>query len=382
MAQNTQRAILATVAKEAALLTPIVDHSFANVAYGAASVRYFRKVNMGILRNRFLGVTENMNLSAKGAGAVPNALKISEGSLTAFSSAYQNSAVCFYQNGALQEQVEVSVDEFKRAYPYLQGGDQLTLVKIVKTAGSLENGDATFALKVDRVVFASNAFDIGSVDAITDEGYINSNILDLSKTTNTSMLTAINGGGGIGLGVNTETDNTYAAALILSRKVNNVWQRSTQYLEMTESDDWTDIATAIESYGATSSLSDATEYLNQADESTPAGGVSGSYLMFDGLTNGVSVTSDTVDAGQISTVTMSAAVGDDITLKANGFAASGTRVVAVDIAKPDNSLAAHGAKSAILYTKMSADIAGVWKIFAVFADGTRAEFDVTLQVGG
>ena len=65
--QNTQRAILATIAKEAALLSPIVDHSFANVTYGAASVRHFRKINMGILRKMLLStVGVNYNLSAKG----------------------------------------------------------------------------------------------------------------------------------------------------------------------------------------------------------------------------------------------------------------------------------------------------------------------------
>ena len=71
--QNSQRAILATIAKDAALLTPIIDHSFANIKYGADSVRYFRKINLGILRNSVVSlVGTNYNLTAKGGLAVPN----------------------------------------------------------------------------------------------------------------------------------------------------------------------------------------------------------------------------------------------------------------------------------------------------------------------
>lgn len=114
--QNTQRAILATIAKDAALLTPIVDHSFANVKYGAESVRHFRKINMGILRNMVLSaVGVNYNLSAKGANAVPNALKISDGSLPAFNSAYQDDVIGFYQVAPLSGLSEIDVENFRQA---------------------------------------------------------------------------------------------------------------------------------------------------------------------------------------------------------------------------------------------------------------------------
>lgn len=379
-AQNVQRAILATVAKEAALMTPIVDHSFANVAYGAASVRYFRKVNLGILRNRYNGVSENMNLSAKGANAVPNALKISEGSLPAFDSVYQNSAITFYQAGALEDIAEVTVEQFRAAYPYLQGGDQLTLVKWVKTGGSLENSDATFALKVDRMVFAPNAFDDPSSEMINDEYFINSSKLDLTKTTNAEMLTALTGGSGNGLGVNTSSDNCYAAALILSRKVNNVWQRSTQYLVITNIDDWVDSYSAVESYGNTSSLSAPTEYLNQADEGTQASGVSGAYMGMSVKAGSDDAITVDVNAGDTEQQTITKASGTVVAIGAQAFAPTGTRIVTVEIDRPDGSYAAHGSSSLNYNVAITAETAGKWTITSLFSDGTSAVYELTLAV--
>lgn len=379
--QNTQRAILATIAKSAALLTPIVDHSFAYVTYGAESVRRFRKINMGILRNMILSsVGNNYNLSAKGANVVPNALKISEGTLPAFSSAYQNHIVTFYQNGALVSDNLVTVANFLQAYPFLQGGDQLTLVKIVKTAGSLVDGDAAFALKVDRMVFATNAFDDPNSQIIDDEGLIVETKLDLSKTTNTAMLTPQNGGGGIGLGAATDNDNTYAAALILSRKVNNVWQRSTQFLELTEFNDFTNNESAIDSYGESASINEATEYLNQADESSAASGVNGAYMAMSVKVGDDNPRQFNVNAGSVEDETLQGAANSLVKISAQAYAPTGKRVVSVEIDRPDGSYAAHGSTSLNYMVAITAETAGTWSVNAVFDDGTRARYQMTLAV--
>lgn len=378
--QNTQRAILATVAKEAALLTPIVDHSFANVAYGAESVRHFRKLNMGILRNMVLtSVGTNYNLSAKGASAVPNALKISEGNLPAFSSAYQSDQVGFYMGTALPDIVEVTVSQFKTAYPYIQGGDQLTLVKLVKTSGTLVDGDAVFALKVDRVVFTPDAFDDMEAEIITAEGYFNSDMLDLTRTTSTTAIQGVDAGAGKGIGCTTDGDNTYAAALILSRKVNNVWQRSTQYLELSQFDDMTDNQGAIDSYGQTSSLSEATEYLNQADESTPASGVSGAYARVVLTANGEEVLGDSILAGNSGSDTVTIPASANFAIKVTGFGTSAKRLVSCEISNPSNELVAHGASSARYSANWSDDLAGDYLVTALYADGTRAEYTLSLS---
>lgn len=377
--QNTQRAILATIAKEAALLTPIVDHSFANVVYGAASVRHFRKINMGILRNMLLSaVGVNYNLSAKGANAVPNALKISEGALPSFNSAYQSGLVGFYQAGTLSALESISVAGFKVAYPYLQGGDQLTLVKLVKTAGSLLDGDAAFALSVDRIVLAPDAFDDPESMMISESGHFETVKLDLTKTTLPTMLSVVDAGAGKGLGIDTQSSNTYAAALILSRKVNNVWQRSTQYLELTQFDDTADNQAAIESYGESSSLAGATEYLNQADENTPDAGVRDAYASISVVAAGNIAFSQLANAGETVESSVSVAAGDNFTLKISGFGTGDNRLVTTEIHSPNHDVVAHGASSATKTYQMAAGLAGEYELVALFADGSTTSASIAI----
>lgn len=336
--QNTQRAILATIAKSAAALTPIVDHSWASIAYGGESIRHFRKINMGLLRQLYLAVGANpINLTAKGGTFVPNALKISEGNLPQFAFDIQNGenpAFPMSTTPLLMGADGYPVTAFKQSYPYLQGGDQLTLVRVRKTSGSLIDGDAIFAVSYDRMVFAPNAFDDDEALVIDDEGIINPEVLDLTKTTDLNMLVVVNSGSGKWLGVpregNTNAD-IYAVALILSRKVNGVWQRSTQYLNLCEFDDMSDNDKAIASYGETESISSAAEYLNQAEESDTVAGVKGAYMQLIGVGDNAP-TSQTLSVGE------SVALGDceivtDKELEIN-FAAYGTEenpLIALDL---------------------------------------------------
>lgn len=96
--QQIQRSLMATVTKAYSQLQFICNHSFENVAYGAASQSYFVKKNLELLRKAAVTYTEN-NLSGIGeynmpyivapgsvATVCPNKLIISEGSLqqTAF----------------------------------------------------------------------------------------------------------------------------------------------------------------------------------------------------------------------------------------------------------------------------------------------------------
>lgn len=379
--QNTQRAILATIAKEAALLTPIVDHSFANIKYGADSVRYFRKINLGILRNSVMSsVGTNYNLTAKGGLAVPNYLKVSEGNLPAFTSSVDEDNIAFYgSNTPLSAGDDITVSDFKLSYPNIQGGDQITLVKIVKIAGSLADNDASFALKVDRVVFAPNAFDDNNAK-VFDGGDLNQNLLDLTKTTNTTMLSNVDGGAGHGIGFQTNVDNTYAAALILSRKVNGKWQRSTQFMELCEFKDSADNAAAIASYGATISVSDATEYLNQAEEGEAQSGIRGAYMSVTTKMTGADANIDTVGAGETGSSSYEGASGTMVSISAQAYAPSGGRVVSVEVDRPNGSYAAHGAKSVNYDVAITAATTGNWKVVALFDDGSRAEYTITLAL--
>ena len=378
--QNTQRAILATIAKDAALLTPIIDHSFANIKYGADSVRYFRKINLGILRNSVISlVGTNYNLTAKGGLAVPNYLKVSEGSLPAFTSSVDGANMAFYMSSnTLSSEGNITVSEFKRAYPGIQNGDQLTLVKIMKSAGSLHDGDAIFALKYDRIVFAPNAFDDQEVNIITG-GDINTALLDLTKTTNTTMLSAIDGGGGTGLGFNDENGDCYAAALILSRKVNGKWQRSTQFMELRQFDDAADNKAAIASYGATASVSTQNEYLNQAEQTTGKKGVKGSYGSFYSEIDGTEDNLFSLDAGETNAVSVEAEKNADILLTCSGFGTADNPLVKCSIYNADTLLIT-GQKYCEYKFKLTADNASDYHGRVEFRDGSKAEITWNVSV--
>lgn len=378
--QNTQRAILATIAKDAALLTPIIDHSFANIKYGADSVRYFRKINLGILRNQVISlVGTNYNLTAKGGLAVPNYLKVSEGSLPAFKMSSDDDAVAFYgSNNALSAADNITVENFKVAYPYIQGGDQLTLVKMVKTAGSLIDGNAIFALKYDRIVFAPNAFEDTNENIFTS-GNINQNLLDLTKTTNTSMLSIVDGGAGLGLGFTASTDNAYAAALILSRKVNGKWQRSTQFMELCEFDDMADNTAAIASYGATASVNAQNEYLNQAEQTTGKKGLSGSYANFYSQIGDTENDLSSLHAGETKSLDVTAAANSEILLTCSGYGTADNPLVKCSIYDADTLLIT-GQKYCEYLFKLTADNASDYHGRVMFRDGTKAEITWNVSV--
>lgn len=378
--QNTQRAILATIAKSAAALTPLVDHSFANVAYGAESVRHFRKINMGILRNLYLSTQNDANLVAKGGNFVPNPLKISEGSLPSFNAVVDDADAAFFQTeNTLPSGQDITVADFLEAYPYIQGGDQLTLVKIKKISGSLLDGDGLFAMALDRIVFAPNAFDDPDAIIITEAaGTIERNFLDLTKTTDPSCLSYNTAVGGLGF----SDEICYYTALILSRKVNNVWQRSTQFLSQVMFNDQSNNESAIASYGASVSLLEATEYLNQADEGETHGGISSAYMNVTTKVGNAAAVTDSVNAGSSINKAASAKSGTLLSISAQAYAPTGKRLITVEVDRPDGSFAAHGAKSVNYILDIAQKNVGNWKIVALYDDGAKAEYVVAVNIEG
>lgn len=380
--QNTQRAILATIAKSAAAMTSLVDHSFANVTYGAESVRHFRKINMGILRNLYMNTQNGANLSSKGGNFVPNPLKVSEGSLSSFVSVVDGEDIGFLMGSeTFPGDGDVTVSEFLSVYPSLQGGDQITLVKIVKTNdGEMIDGDALFTMKMDRIVFAPNAFDDHNAIIIPgNSGIIAPSFLDLTKTTNAQCLTHNTATSSLGFSNN---GNVYFAALILSRKVNNIWQRSTQYLDQINFDDHTNNESAVASYGATASASEATEFLNQAESDDSVSGVSGAYMNAWTKVGNAAAETAVVNAGDSQTKQIGAAANTIINISGQAFAPAGMRLITVEVDRPDGSYAAHGAKSVNYQVELTSKTEGNWKLTALYSDGSRAEYTITLAVQG
>ena len=283
--QNFQRAILATIAKAAAAMAPIVDHSFAGVADGGDSTRYFRKINIDWLRSELLVNQTDTNITPKGGGFVPQSYRVSKGNLPSFECVATDGVnpIFVQGSGRLQDNADITAADFFAQYPYIQPGDQLTLVKIVKTSGSLRNDDAQFIFTADRIVLAPAATfeQLGYDGNLISGDTFNIAYLDMTKTTNRAALKVIGDAGSAGIGFNRAAGgDVYATALILSREVNGVWQRSTQYMTMLEQDDHVDTAAAIASYGASVSVSTDTEYLNQSNSNDQyIEGESGAYML-------------------------------------------------------------------------------------------------------
>lgn len=389
--QNTQRAILASVAKAAAALTPIVDHSFAGVTYGAESVRHFRKINMAELRKLYLsGQQHVINLTPKGGGFLPNPFVISGGQLPSFGTSQSNSEnVGFYQdNDKVLELGDngVLVSSFKEAYPYIQNGDQLTLVRINKVSGNIADGDALFMAQFDRVVLSPSALDDDAAFIFNDEGAFNQELLDMTKTTNASILRVVTAGSGSLMGVQHQAngDNPYAVALILSRKVNNTWQRSTQSLYLAEWDDFMNNESAIESYGATESLASATEYLNQADGGSEVAGQSGPYMQTIQVFNDNTSTQEISVGGTLNLERMTIVTGKECKITASAYGTEDNPLVALDIegTSTDGEIEIIGtvrnnAGSVTLNVGEDGNLAGTYKVTAVYRNG-RAVANVTI----
>ena len=383
-AQNAQRAILATVAKAASIMTPIVDHSFAGVAYGAESVRHFRKINLNQLRALYMdGDQTGYNLTPKGGAVVPNSYIVSQGNLPAFMIAYDGDDFGFKMTD-LSLASDGSVANFKAAYPYIQGGDQITLVQLVLTSGSLKTGDAKFAFLYDRIVFTPNAFDDDDSIIINEDGYFVESKLDLTKTTKPTMLEARQVGTKNMLA--STTTGVYAAALILSREVNGVWQRSTQDMGLTHDSDVQDIDAAIASYGATASESEDTEYLNQADEDDNVQeGVSNAYMQVSVSKNGTNLSSSKINKAETKTGTGEFAAFDVLDISAVAYQDANNPLLTCEIVDVDNGSVAHGRAGKTVDYSIAitgSSLAGVYKAVALYRDGTKAELDFTVAWKG
>lgn len=388
--QNTQRAIFSTIAKAAAALEPIVNHSFANVAYGTASMQHFRKLNLPILRADYLAGAD-VNLTPKGGGFLPNHLQVSQGSLPAFGfdiQAGQNPA--WFQNELRfsSQGGDITVNAFKQVYPYLQGGDQLTLLRINKISGDMAVGDAFFTMSYDRIVFAPNAFDNEEVVVVTSGGRLNTSILDMTKTTNADMLIKVASGSGSLLGVSRQNgEDPYAVALILSRYVNNAWQRSTQFLEICETDEVSNNDANIATYGNTASDITSDEYLNQALDNDVVTGINGPYMQLVGIgTNAFS--NETIAVGHTSALgDAEIETGEELILDFTAYGTADNPLVALDLVgnTTDGEMNMHGTvrnNAASLKFNIGEDgnLVGTYTVTAVYRSG-RAVANFSLSTG-
>lgn len=238
-AQIVQRMILATASKAYSRIRGIADHSFQGVEYGAQSQSYFLKKAMDRIRGfvakelanfpatsqdpfAWVGLARPDSVAESGFG-----LLISEGSIPTVTPVYKNVGT--------QEEPEQELSRFGSEITVGEGqspslddvlgsfgaslGDQITIAAI------LDNGLFT----VSRYCTSSDADDTKTWYSDAQEG-IDSEILTDESKMGGIMLNYVSAEKGMVVQPLVTGQKVEAAAVIISRKVGSVWQRSTQYL--------------------------------------------------------------------------------------------------------------------------------------------------------
>ena len=176
--QAVQRMVLATSAKLASVLEPIVNHSFENIPVGAKSVQHFRSNSMAVLRSAAASVFDGRTIIPakfviKGAPTFgfPKGLVISRGSLPFGGWEYSmEDGLMHVFPHALQAPITTqSAYEAALAAIGLVPGDQLTFIELdvdlTTVVGSMVVNDETYRnyrryVRFSRITFKTDpAFD-------------------------------------------------------------------------------------------------------------------------------------------------------------------------------------------------------------------------------
>ncbi len=274
-AQVIQRMVLATASKAYARLKSIADHSFQGVSYGADSQSYFLKRAMDDIR---AWVAQTINITTEYPDALrdpllyrglakPNdafeagvGLLISEGtipSVPAVLATPEGGEPMLDHWGALVG-AEASIVDVLSSLGAV-AGDQITAVGLSATRG----------LVASRYVINSDA-----TPAQLEEqwdGSIDSAAFDSVKSSLSDSVILDNVGGKLRVvsPVGSGILSFEASAVIISRKVGDTWQRSTQRLVwVLDAGDYayTDYIASLWMAGTTPIDTESPYYLNNADE--------------------------------------------------------------------------------------------------------------------
>ena len=277
-AQVIQRMLLATASRAYSRMKGIVDHSFQGVQYGGISQSYFLKRALEDLRT-WVALTlpsapESVNQNPTGVYglAYPTrtalsgvGLLISEGTVPSVPAvtvtpAGEGSVPSFDHFGAIITDETAAIPAFLNAIG-AKWGDQITVVALNYRGEFLAS----------RYVMESNP----SEDDLEDvwDGTISSALFDRTKSLLSRVRLIVQGEAGarkIVPIIEGDTGLPDAAAVIISRKVGDVWQRSTQRLVwLSEAVDLGDFPeNVLPEWLAGSAVIDTVNprYLNQAEQ--------------------------------------------------------------------------------------------------------------------
>lgn len=268
--QIIQRMILATASKAYGLMKSICDHSWQGVSYGSVSQSYFLKKAMEQIRTfvaeslaiapetisdplKWIGLARPDSLNEAGYG-----LQISEGTIPSVKASYRTEGE--------GEDVDTVFDHFGNVL-----GERKNIDNVCYTGLGASAGDQITAVAIlSDGQFVKSRYvlkDDPTTAELAEEwdGSIDSGAFDQTKSIlNDLVYIEVAKGGKIV--VSTANDKTVlASAIIISRKVNDVWKRSTQYLMPAGKVDNVPGIIALWQLGTTEIPTNNPYYLNNAD---------------------------------------------------------------------------------------------------------------------
>lgn len=226
LAQRFQRVITKTVGENYKKMKAICDHSFEGRSMGYACANRFRSLNAvrfreraSYLQSQGISLYEYFNFMAIGASKYsPAAVFVSEGSLPQVYTSIANGKLILA--GVAENTYKAVMDAV-----HAQRGDQMTFVTVEKNA----NNDYTF--QFSRIILdprQNNGSAALSVAFLGENGAIN---CPNQRNNGTYSALAING---TNLEVKLTNGTVVAAGIIMSRKSDKTWLRSTCQLALSE----------------------------------------------------------------------------------------------------------------------------------------------------
>lgn len=262
-AQLIQRIITKTVAKQYSAMKEICDHSFEGVTAGANTMAKFRSVNNTLLRERIAAAQQAGDTFAeifnfiplKTNKFIPVGVQLSEGSLPRINA---------IGAGEIEMDTTNTYENVINSLG-LERGDQLTFIGVYKDTNN------NYSFKFARVILDPREAD--GTAAPLSTAFVGDKGINKPSFRNEGTIVQI-GFNVASLGFTLSTDTAVAAAVIASRKVNNVWLRSTETLAMASgalgADDNISLQEALDlAIQGTEIYTDSQRYLNNAGVGGP-----------------------------------------------------------------------------------------------------------------
>lgn len=273
--QNVQRAIFATITGFTSAVRDVVDHSFQSTKEGQESVNRFVSINTKKLREAYLAGAP-VDIMPKGAGLpYANAYRFSQGSLglqNLFIGSVGTAGAQYF--GVYQEpDWEGGVSDaamLKALIPAFAPGCEIAVIKVFYN----ENEHFHYVTK-DRAVFLSDFAGLDAGADIVGASGINTEYLDMTKTTSREVLKIVGGTSGNKILAVSENVNeadasgskVVACVVIVSQKDSNgKWIYTTSDMMCVPAWNEThDADAAVASYGnASASETTSNLYLQQS----------------------------------------------------------------------------------------------------------------------